>query len=349
MKTAVLGISGYTGLLLLRILHEHPNIESIIPVTSSHIGEDIRSIDHGLSDTILDKLKLTEGRLVSIDDAAGFKPDVVFAALPHLKSAKLLEPFFGKSIVIDLSADFRIKDPSVFKKAYGEKPPREDLLPETVYGLCEWNREKIKHTDIIANPGCYPTATLLPLLPLLKEKLISGTIITNAISGISGGGKKAVLNLLYVERSENASAYLPGKSHRHQPEIEAEIKSIDKSSDILFTPHLVPLKRGITVSTCADIRSSDKKGISDSRLKDIYESYYGYSPFIRIRGTDIPETRDVWGTNRCDIGWRIEKGKILLFSVIDNLIKGASGQAVQNMNIRVGFNESAGLRINGEV
>ena len=349
MKTAILGISGYTGLLLLRILHEHPNVESIIPVSSSHAGEDIRDIDKGLSDGILSKLKLTGGKLISIQDAASLKPDVVFAALPHLKSATLLNPFYGSSIVIDLSADFRIKNPAVFEKAYGEKPPREDLLPQSVYGLCEWNREQIKSSDIIANPGCYPTATLLPLLPLLKEKLISGTIITNAISGISGGGKKAVLNLLYVERSENAGAYLPGKSHRHQPEIEAEIKNVDKSADILFTPHLAPLKRGIAVSSCADISGKNSEKLNDEKLDEIYRRYYGKASFIRIRKTDIPETRDVWGTNRCDIGWRLEKNKILIFSTIDNLIKGASGQAVQNMNIRMGFKESAGLKINGEV
>lgn len=349
MKTAVLGVSGYTGLLLMRMLYNHPDVDDILPVTSSRIGEDICSIDHGIADAVKEKLTLTDGKLISIADAVKFKPDVVFAALPHLKSADLCAPFFGRSIVIDLSADFRIKDAYIFKKAYGEKPPREDLLDKSVYGLCEWYRDEIKNSDIIANPGCYPTATLLPILPLIKEGIIEGTVITNAISGISGGGKKAAINMLYTERTENAGAYLPGKSHRHQPEIEAELKNADATMDLLFTPHLAPLKRGIAATSCAGIKNSKAGGISDEKIRSVYDAYYRDSLFISVKGTEIPQTKDVWGTNRCDIGWRIENRHLLLFSVIDNLVKGASGQAVQNMNIRLGFRESAGLRINGEV
>ena len=367
MKVAVLGTSGYTGQLLIRMLLDHREVREIIPVSSSHAGEMLSEVDRGMGKRYMngEKFGLTAGKLVSLEKAVEYSPDVVIAALPHLKSAELCQPFFGKSVVIDLSADFRIKDPAVFEAAYGKRPPREDLLKEAVYGLCEWNRDEIKKADIIANPGCYPTATLLPLLPLLKEGIIGGRIVTNAISGISGGGRKANINLLFVERSENAGAYAPGTSHRHLPEIAEELKKVSDDVRVLFTPHLAPLRRGIVATTWATLsreivrresREREKKGratsgnpVDDERIADVYEKYYGRCPFINIRGNETPQTKDVLGSNRCDIGWKREGDSMLLFSAIDNLVKGASGQAVQNMNIRFGFNEDEGLRYYGEV
>ncbi len=345
MRAAVLGTSGYTGLILLRALIEHPDVEEVIPVSTSHAGEFVGSVDGGISERTIAKFEPTGGKLVSVSEAVKFDPDVVFAALPHLKSAEICAPFFGKSIVIDLSADFRIKDSTIFEMAYGSRPPREDLLPEAVYGLCEWYREDIKRADIVANPGCYPTATLLPLLPLVKERIIEGSIVTNAISGISGAGRKQSLNLLFVERSENTGAYAPGKSHRHQPEIEGELRKENENINLFFTPHLAPLKRGIVATTFGWL----SREISTEEIEDIYKRYYGDSVFIRLRGETIPQTGDVVASNRCDIGWRVEDDHVFLFSAIDNLVKGASGQAIQNMNIRFGLNESAGLKINGEV
>ncbi len=345
MRVAVLGTSGYTGVILLRSLIEHPNVDEIIPVSTSHAGEFVGVIDGGISEKTLKKFQPTGEKLVSVSEATNFNPDVVIAALPHLKSAEICSPFYGKSVVIDLSADFRIKDANVFRRAYGEEPPRKDLLPEAVYGLCEWYRDKIKEADIIANPGCYPTATLLPLLPLVREDIIDNQVVTNAISGISGAGRKQSLNLLFVERSENAGAYSPGKSHRHQPEIEGELKVENGDMELFFTPHLAPLKRGIVATSFAML----KKSMDVSDIEAVYKKYYGDSIFVRLRGDVIPQTGDVLASNRCDIGWRIEGNALFLFSAIDNLVKGASGQAIQNMNIRFGFREDAGLRINGEV
>jgi len=338
MKAVVLGSTGYTGLVLLRILLEHPDVTSILPVSSSKAGRKITDIDAGLNSGQLNKFTESAEKLITIDAAAAAGPDVVFAALPHLESARICSPFLGATVVIDLSADFRIKDGESFQRAYGSPPPRPDLLAAAVYGLAEWYREEISKADLIANPGCYPTAVLLPLLPLLKEGVIGGEIITSAISGISGAGRKAKVDYLFCERSENAGAYAPGKSHRHVAEMEAELQNIDRDASLIFTPHLAPLKRGMTVTTVAKLLNGERD------ILTIYEKYYSESPFIKLITGRIPETRDVWGTNRCDIAFKVEGDKLLLFSVIDNLVKGAAGQAVQNMNIRFGFAEQSGLK-----
>jgi N-acetyl-gamma-glutamyl-phosphate reductase len=352
MKTAVLGATGYTGLVLLRLLAEHPEVTEILAVSSSHTGEEVRSTDPGLPPSIAEKMRGSGGKFISIEQAVSLASaggiDAVFAGLPHLKSAGICAPFIGKSVLIDLSADFRFKDPAVFAKAYGSPPPKPELLGKAVYGLAEWHREEIKKTDLIAQPGCYPTAALLPLLPLAREGLLKGTVIVNAISGISGAGKKERTDLLYCERTENAGAYNPGTSHRHAPEMRQELVSASPSLDLLFTPHLAPLKRGMTATTVAELTGEIPETGARS-IEGIYLKYYGKEPFIQLTGARIPQSRDVWGSNRCDIGWRIESGHIMLFSVIDNLVKGASGNAVQCMNIRFGIDERAGLHSWGEL
>ena len=345
MKVAVLGTSGYTGLVLLRLLSRHKGVSDIVPVSSSNPGKDIRVVDPGLWRGIVGRMITTGGKLISIEEAYDTTPDVVFAALPQLQSATLMLPFAEKSVLIDLSADLRIKKSARFQRAYGSPPPQRDLLKCSVYGLCEWYREEIRKTDVIANPGCYPTATLLPLLPLVEEGVVGGSIVVNALSGMSGAGKKAQPNYLFCERSENAGAYLPGKKHRHEPEIEEQLLELNSSISLLFTPHLAPMRRGIAATTVAELL----KSISDNEIAAIFERFYGKSPFIQINRERIPQTGDVWGSNRCDIGWHQEGDKLILFSVIDNLVKGASGQAVQNMNIRFGFDESTGLELNGEL
>lgn len=344
MKAAVLGTSGYTGLILLRILAEHPQITGIIPVSASKQNLKITDIDPGLAPAIERKMQQTHGKAVSVADAAGMQIDVVFAALPHLKSAEICAPFLGKSVIIDLSADFRIPDPAVFKKAYGVAPPRPDLLSRAVYGLCEWYGDNLKSADLIANPGCYPTASLLPLLPLLKEGVIGGKIIINAISGISGAGKKLKEYLLFCECTENAVAYSPGKTHRHLFEIESRLQSVDNSVSAFFTPHLSPLKRGMAVTTFTELTGK----ITEEEILGVYKKYYGKCPFIYLQQS-IPRTRSVWGSNRCDISFYLEGEHMYLFSAIDNLMKGASGQAVQCMNIRFGLPETAGLKVHNEV
>jgi len=351
MKTAVLGATGYTGQVLLRILAEHPEVQQILAASSSQAGAKVRSADPGLPPDI--ERKIPGGKFVTPQDvlkAAADKAgiDVVFSALPHLKSAEICAPLFGKTVVIDLSADFRLHDPAMFLKAYGVPVPKPHLLFRAVYGLAEWHTEAIGKADIIANPGCYPTATLLPLLPLAREGLLKGAVIVNAISGISGAGRKEKVDLLYVERSENVNAYSPGTSHRHAPEIAQELQSADDSLSLLFTPHMAPLRRGMEVTTVVEL-ARDPTETGPGSIAGIYARAYQGRNFIGIAADRVPQTREVWGSNRCDIGWKREGRHLMLFSVIDNLMKGASGQAVQNMNIRFGIPETTGLRAAGEL
>jgi N-acetyl-gamma-glutamyl-phosphate reductase len=351
MKTAVLGATGYTGQVLLRILSEHPDVQQIMAASSSQAGTKVRAADPGLPPGI--EGKIPGGLLVTPQDVLGAaaqkgRIDVVFSALPHLKSAEICAPLFGKTVVIDLSADFRLHDPAVFLKAYGVPVPRPDLLSSATYGLSEWHTAAIRKADIIANPGCYPTATLLPLLPLAREGLLKGAVIVNAISGISGAGRKEKADLLYVERSENVNAYNPGSSHRHAPEIAQELLSASASLSLLFTPHMAPLRRGMAVTTVVELAREPAESGPGS-IAEIFERAYGARPFICIAGGRVPQTREVWGSNRCDIGWKREGRHLMLFSVIDNLVKGASGQAVQNMNLRFGIPETTGLRTAGEM
>ena len=351
MKVAILGSTGYTGLVLLRLLLDHPEVETIYPVSSSSVGDNITDYDSGISRVSLFK-KVPKGKLLSVDDAKRSNPDVVFAALPHLKSAQICSDFFGKSVIIDLSADFRIENEELFKKAYGENHPNPKLQKEAIYGLAEWHTNRIKKANLIANPGCYPTASLLPLLPLIKEDVITKNIVINALSGVSGAGRSLKANSMYMKRDENAGAYSPGSTHRHHIEIVKELDfasgdvlSSKISTEVLFTPHLIPLKRGMIITTVAKLA----KEITNSEISDIYDKYYSNSPFVVVNKKRIPEVGNCVNSNRCDISWHIEGDSILLFSTIDNLVKGASGQAIQNMNIRFGFDETLGLPLNGEL
>lgn len=337
MKAAVLGATGYTGMLLLRILSSHKEIQSIAAVSTSAVGNRIETGDPGLYGNV-------EGSYISIEDLHEFKPDVIFSALPHLASLPFYQDFIGKAVIIDLSADLRYEKTEDFERAYGTKHAAPQFIGQAVFGLSEWYKEKIKTSDLIANPGCYPTCTLLPLLPLMKEGIVSGQISSTALSGISGAGKKATINNLFVERSENCTAYNPGKKHRHQTEIQKELDYTGTASDLLFTPHLVPMRRGMIVTTTAPLLKGD-----DSLIEEIYSKYYSDCPFIKVDKSVLPESSVLWGSNRCDISWQICDDRILLFSAIDNLLKGASGQAVQNMNLRFGFNETEGLRTWGDL
>ena len=344
MKAAILGTTGYTGQLLIRFLLEHPDVTEIIPASSSQAGAPLAGMDTGLNPSLLDKVKTPGQTCVSADEAKQLKPDVVFAALPHLKSAEICGRFLGTSVIIDLSADFRFRDPGVFTKAYGVPPPRPDLLNQAVFGLCEWHTAAIKKADLIANPGCYVTSALLPLLPLVKEKLIEEKIIVNSFSGVSGAGKKTEVKYLYCERTENAGAYSPGTQHRHCAEIQAELDGAAAGSKVFFLPHLAPMKRGIVSTISVDL----KKEAGRDEILDVYKKYYGGKPFVGLREKGLPETGDVWGSNRCDIGLHVEDGNLFVSAVLDNLVKGAAGQAVQNMNLRFGLKETAGLRVHGE-
>jgi N-acetyl-gamma-glutamyl-phosphate reductase len=350
MKAAVLGATGYTGMVLLRILAEHPEVTEVMAVSSSQAGTPVRAVDPGLPVDIDRKVK--GGLLCSVEDAVGAAArgglDVVFSGLPHLTSAKVCAPLFGRTVVIDLSADFRLRDPAVFQSAYGSPMPRQDLMPGSVYGLAEWYTDAIRKADIIANPGCYPTCTLLPLLPLVRAGLVKGTAVVNAISGISGAGKKEKIELLFCERAENVSAYNPGTSHRHAPEIAQELTAAGTGVSLLFTPHYGAIRRGMAVTTVVELAREPAES-GDGSVGSVLAEAYAGRPFVSLTAGRIPQTRDVWGSNRCDIAWKREGKHLMLFSVIDNLVKGASGQAVQNMNIRFGMPETAGLRTAAEL
>lgn len=344
MKAAVVGATGYTGQVLLRLLSRHPDIQHIYAVSSSKGGESLSEQDPGLG-PLGSRFEATGGKFLSVDEAAALKPDVVFAALPHLASATVCGPFFGQSVVIDLSADFRIKDEALFERAYGQKPPRPDLLSQAVYGLAEWHTESIRKADLIANPGCYPTCSLTPLLPLYRDQVIQGRAVINAVSGISGAGKKADLKYLLTERAESVEPYNPGTRHRHSQEIGVELSQASPEASLIFNPHLVPMKRGMEATITVELRA----GCTGAEVEASWNRAYGGRPFVVNRGTRLPSTAQVWGSNRVDMAWHQEGSTLILFSVLDNLVKGASGQAVQNMNLRFGLEETAGLSLANEI
>ena len=341
MVVTVLGATGYAGSLLVYFLSRHPEVEKIVPVSFSNSGKLIMDLLPNFR--ISNKDKFSSDRLLSLEQAQNHSTEVVFSALPNFLSSEALEPYLSSTIVIDLAADFRIKNHELFTSAYGKSPPRPDLLQHAVYGLSEWNGKLIKEAQLIANPGCYPTATLLSLLPCAKY--LADNVVINAMSGITGAGRNVNKQYLFSERSESVKAYLPGRQHRHHAEITAYLQEDIPNLKMIFNPHLVPMRRGIAVSIVGTLNQS----ITKEEIRDVFNSAYGTSCFIKLCGKDIPSTADVWGSNRCDISWQITDDSLLLFSVIDNLVKGAAGQAIQNMNIRMGINESEGLQIHGNL
>ena len=345
MTATILGATGYAGSLLLRLLLGHAAVDTIVAVSSSRPGEPLAAVlpaFAGLAGAAPEKLG--DGNLVGADDAARRSTDVVFSALPPLQSAAGAEPYFDSAVVIDLAADFRIHDHALFASAYDAAPPRPDLLPNAAYGLSEWHRERIAQAPIIANPGCYPTAVLLPLLPLAAAGVLRGTVIANAMSGITGAGRKVSAEYLFTELSESVTAYAPARSHRHHAEMSSELRPVADDLELLFTPHLVPIRRGLAATTVATLRDAG----GAARVAEILQEAYGACPFVALTGERIPATAGVWGSNRCDIGWHVSGRQVVLFSVIDNLLKGAAGQAVQNMNLRFGLAEAASLPLHGE-
>ncbi len=350
MKAGILGSSGYSGSVLLRLLLAHPDVEAVVASSSSRAGKPVWALDPGIGRSDQARAKLANGSeaLVPPEEMAGHQADAVFAALPHLTSAEVCGPLFGTTVVIDLSADFRHRSEERFTAAYGTARPRGDLQEQAVYGLVEWNRDAIRRSDLIASPGCYPTATLLPLLPLWSAGLIEGPAIVNALSGISGAGRKAKVDLLFDERSENTNAYLPGRSHRHLQEMEEYLDHFSGSPlELSFTPHLVPLKQGMFVTTTVRLAP----GADHQSAGRALSARYAAEPFVQLTAETVPQTRWVRNSNRCDIGWA-PSGRdgelLLLFSALDNLLKGAAGQAVQAFNCRFGLEETRGLPQDGE-
>ncbi len=330
-KASIIGASGYTGGELLRILHHHPKVEVSDVYGKSTTGENLTDLHPNLEGIIEKKVKDPDFEKI------GKESDIVFTATPHGTSMKFMPDLLEHDCkVVDLSGDYRIDDVSVFEEYYCE---HENPDIESVYGLTEINREKIKEANLVANPGCYPTAILLSVAPLLEEKMISpGTIIFDSKSGTSGAGAKPSEKLHFPNCSDNIRAYNVS-SHRHLPEIKQEIEKIMREKvNVDFTPHLIPTIRGILNTSHTYLR----KEASIEELLELYEKYYQEEFFVRIRESQ-PQTNAVRGSNFCDITLRKSEEKLTVTSAIDNLVKGASGQAVQNMNLLLGIDEKIGL------
>ncbi len=337
IKVGIAGVTGYTGIELVKLISNHPKAKLCTVSSNSYNGKALTEVFpsmRGFETLICEDLSA---------QSLSRKVDVMFLALPHKVSMKHVPELLDHKIkVIDLSADFRFSDASTYESAYQEHTATH-LLKESVYGLSEIYREKIKTARLIGNPGCYPTSILLPLIPLLKENLIQPDgIISDSKSGVSGAGRSLSLSSHFCEANESFTPYKIG-NHRHTPEIN-EILSIQSGQkiSIIFVPHLLPLTRGM-LST---IYVNAKKGTTETKIRNVYASYYKNEPFIRIlEKNSFPAISYVKGTNSCDIGIHFceETRKIILVSAIDNLLKGAAGQAVQNMNIMFGLKDNIGL------
>lgn len=343
IKVGILGATGFTGIELVKILLGHPQVKIVFASSETFTGKKISEVYPFLGqkgEIILESFTDSEP---AIDELAK-KVDLIFAAYPHGKAINWVPKFLAKGIkVIDLSADFRLKDAGVYQKWYGVRPAPEEILKEAVYGLPEINREKIKKANLVANPGCYPTATLLALLPLLKENLIDpGNIFIDAKSSVSGAGRTPKETNTFAFCNENFLAYSV-EGHRHQPEIEQELSGFaGQSIKVVFLTHLVPMNRGIFVSVYGNL----VKSITRADLKVLYQKYYAREPFIRLLADGFwPATKNVAGSNFCDLAFQItpDNKKIIVLAAIDNLVKGAAGQAVQNLNLMFGLEETLTL------
>ncbi len=338
IKAAIVGATGYAGAELVRILARHKEVELTGLVSKSYVGERFSSI-YGNAFSFFDG-ECSGEDLSELAD----RVDVVFTATPQGYLSKILtKEILKKTRVIDLSADYRLADVSVYEHWYHLQHGSPELLEMAVYGLCELHRDEVKSTRLVANPGCYTTCSILATYPLVEKGLIDEkTLIIDAKSGTSGAGRGAKTANLYCEVNENIKAYGVG-THRHTPEIEQELTRAAGTSVMLnFTPHLVPMNRGILVSAYAALQ----KGVTKEMIREAYEARYGNEFFIRLLPDGVcPETKWVEGSNFTDIGFYVDErtGRIIMMSALDNLVKGAAGQAVQNMNLMFGFEEKEGL------
>ena len=341
MKTRVgiIGATGYTGVELLRLLLLHPEVEVTALTSQKYAGVPIDQVFPSLMKRL--PLKCEE---LAVDQISK-KADFIFTAVPHKTAMETVPLFYrqGKKVV-DLSADFRFKDPGVYEKWY-QKHTSADLLPESVYGLPELHREAIRKAKIVGNPGCYPTGALIGIIPLVKKGMASlDSIVIDSKSGVSGAGRDVVLESLFCEVNEGVKAYKIFE-HRHLPEIEQELSEIvQKKVAVTFAPHLIPVDRGILTTLYFGLTKKWKT----EEVLNVFQEHYQKEPFIRIypKGK-LPNTKDVMGSNYCDIGVKVNEadGRAVIVTAIDNLVKGASGQAVQNMNIMLGYPETMGLDV----
>lgn len=339
IKVGIIGATGYAGVEIVRLLQQHKDAEVVWYGSRSYIDKKYADVFANMFE-IVDEKCLDD----NIEELAD-KVDVIFTATPQgLCSSLVNEEILNKVKIIDLSADFRIKDAATYEKWYKIEHKSPEFIDEAVYGLCEINREKTKGARLIANPGCYTTCSILSIYPMVKEGLIDPkSIIIDAKSGTSGAGRGAKVPNLFCEVNENIKAYGVG-THRHTPEIEEQLGyAAGEEVLINFTPHLVPMQRGILVTAYANL----KKEVTYEEVKAVYDKYYKKEQFIRVLENETPpETRWVEGSNYVDVSFKIDErtGRIIMMGALDNLIKGAAGQAVQNMNIIFGLPENEGLQ-----
>ena len=339
IKVGIIGSTGYAGAELVRLITQHKDAEVVWFGSRSYIDKKYADVFANMFEIV--DAKCLDDNMEELANAV----DVIFTATPQGLCGSLVnEEILSKVKIIDLSADFRIKDVSVYEKWYGIEHKSPQFIEEAVYGLCEINREKIKGARLIANPGCYTTCSILTIYPLVKEGLIdTKSIIVDAKSGTSGAGRGAKVPNLFCEVNENIKAY-GVTTHRHTPEIEEQLGYAAGEEVIInFTPHLVPMQRGILVTAYANL----KKNVTDEEIKAVYDKYYKEEQFVRVlEGNTPPETRWVEGSNYVDVSFKIDDrtNRIIMMGAMDNLVKGAAGQAVQNMNILFGLPENEGLQ-----
>lgn len=345
VKVGIIGATGYAGNELVRLLMGHKDVEIMWYGSRSYIDKKYAEVYQNMfeivEDTCLDD---------NMEELAS-KVDVIFTATPQgFLAGVLTEEILSRVKIIDLSADFRIKDVRTYEKWYKIEHRSPQFIEEAVYGLCEINRDKVKGARLIANPGCYTTCSILTAYPLVKEGLIDpDTLIIDAKSGTSGAGRGAKLPNLFCEVNENMKAY-GVTNHRHTPEIEEQLGyAAGKEIVVNFTPHLVPMNRGILATEYATLnKKADGTLPTYEEVKAIYDKYYKNEKFVRVLEKDIcPETKWVEGSNYVDVNFKIDErtGRIVMMGALDNLVKGAAGQAVQNMNLLFGFDEAEGLNL----
>ena len=345
VKVGIIGATGYAGNELVRLLMGHKDVEIKWYGSRSYIDKKYAEVYQNMFEIVEDNC---------LDDnmeELASKVDVIFTATPQgFLAGVLTEEILSRVKIIDLSADFRIKDVKTYEKWYKIEHRSPQFIEEAVYGLCELNRDKIKGARLIANPGCYTTCSILTAYPLVKEGLIDpDTLIIDAKSGTSGAGRGAKLPNLFCEVNENMKAY-GVTNHRHTPEIEEQLGyAAGKEIMVNFTPHLVPMNRGILATEYATLnKKADGTLPTYEEVKAVYDKYYKNEKFVRVLEKDIcPETKWVEGSNYVDVNFKIDErtGRIVMMGALDNLVKGAAGQAVQNMNLLFGFDEAEGLNL----
>ena len=340
IKAGIIGATGYAGGELVRILSGHPDVEIVWSGSRSYIDQKYADVYRNMF-RIVDAACMDDNMEELAEEA-----DVIFTATPQGFCASVIsEEILSRTRIVDLSADFRIKDVKTYEKWYGIEHKSPQFIEEAVYGLCEVNREDVKSARLVANPGCYTTCSILTAYPLSKEGLIDmNTLIVDAKSGTSGAGRGAKVPNLFCEVNENMKAY-GVTTHRHTPEIEEQLSYASGEPVMInFTPHLVPMNRGILATEYASL----KEKVTAEEVMAIYQKYYGNEYFIRLLGAGAcPETKWVEGSNFVDIGFQIDErtNRIVMMGAIDNLVKGAAGQAVQNMNLMFGLPEQEGLKL----